>query len=150
MGPLCHAAGRGASEREGRSHQLLIICSCRPHHSSGRLLAFAGRGGGGMERFFIVGCPRSGTTMLQQALNRDGRDVAASLTRVPWMSPNVYVNFAVWLYYHWVVQAERRRADPNVHFVRYEELVADPERGLRAVLDFLGAPYEPGVAAGHG
>src|SRR6266849_10759817 len=25
---------------------------------------------GNMERFFIVGCPRSGTTMVQQALNR--------------------------------------------------------------------------------
>ena len=26
-------------------------------------------------------------------LYRDGRDVASSLTRVPWMSPNLYVNF---------------------------------------------------------
>jgi hypothetical protein len=26
-----------------------------------------------MEKFFIVGCPRSGTTMVQQALNRHSR-----------------------------------------------------------------------------
>ena len=28
---------------------------------------------------------------------RDGRDVACSLTKVPWMSPDLYVNFVVWL-----------------------------------------------------
>src|SRR6266852_1380392 len=36
-------------------------------------------------------------------LYRDGRDVALSLTRVPCMSPDPYVNFIVWLYYSRVV-----------------------------------------------
>jgi hypothetical protein len=82
---------------------------------------------------------------------RDGRDVASSLTRVPWMSSNLYVNFAVWLYYDWVIrrfQAAGPRRD--VCFVRYEDLVAAPETELRSVLGFLGLPYEPAVAQGYG
>src|ERR1700722_15108612 len=34
-----------------------------------------------MDKFFIVGCPRSGTTVLQQALNRHSRIVVAPETR---------------------------------------------------------------------
>src|SRR5579885_1852199 len=83
-------------------------------------------------------------------LYRDGRDVASSLTRVPWMSPDLYVNFAVWLYYSWVVRQERRSGRPNLYFARYEDLVADPERGLAGILRFLGARYEPAVARGFG
>jgi hypothetical protein len=83
-------------------------------------------------------------------LYRDGRDVAQSLTQVPWMSSNLYVNFVVWLYYQWVVRDERRGADPNVHFARYEDVVADPEKQLSAVLSFLGLPYESAVVEGYG
>jgi hypothetical protein len=83
-------------------------------------------------------------------LCRDGRDVAASLSRMPWMTSNLYVNFAVWLYYQWVVREERRSGCPNVYFVRYEDVVADPEREFRTILHFLGAGYEPAVAAGCG
>jgi hypothetical protein len=83
-------------------------------------------------------------------LCRDGRDVAASLTRVPWMSSNLYANFAVWLYYHWVVSRAARDAGPDLYVVRYEDIVADPARELGAVLRFLGLPYEPAVAEGWG
>lgn len=83
-------------------------------------------------------------------LYRDGRDVAQSLTQVPWMSSNLYVNFVVWLYYQWVVRDERRGDNPNVHFARYEDIVADPEKQLTAVLNFLGLPYEPAVVEGYG
>ncbi len=83
-------------------------------------------------------------------LSRDGRDVASSLTRVPWMSPNLYVNFLVWLYYHWVVRAAKQNADPNLYFARYEDIVASPRRELGAILRFLGLPYEPDVAEGFG
>jgi hypothetical protein len=83
-------------------------------------------------------------------LQRDGRDVASSLTRVPWMSPNLYVNFLVWLYYNRIIEREKRLALPNVYFARYEDIVADPEGELGAILDFLDLPYEPAVAEGHG
>jgi hypothetical protein len=83
-------------------------------------------------------------------LYRDGRDVALSLTKVPWMSKDLYVNFVVWLYYSWIVDEERSNPGPNVLFARYEDVVASPEEQLRRMLHFLGLPYEPAVALGWG
>jgi len=83
-------------------------------------------------------------------LYRDGRDVALSLSRVPWMHPDVYVNFAVWLWYHRLQRQAVSRGWPNLLCVRYEELVTEPERTLRTVLDFLDLPYVPEVAVGSG
>lgn len=83
-------------------------------------------------------------------LYRDGRDVAQSLTQVPWMSSNLYVNFLVWLYYQWVVRKERQGAFPEVHFARYEDIVADPEKQLSGILNFLGLPFERAVVEGYG
>jgi hypothetical protein len=83
-------------------------------------------------------------------LCRDGRDVASSLTRVPWMSPNLHVNFLVWLYYCRIVRTAQANPGPDIHFVRYEDIVAAPERELEAALRFLGLPYEPAVAEGWG
>lgn len=52
---------------------------------------------------------------------------------------------------NWRIVYEERLApwkdDPRVHTVRYEELVQDPEREVRAVCDFLGEPFEPDVLA---
>jgi hypothetical protein len=83
-------------------------------------------------------------------LCRDGRDVASSLTRVPWMSSNLYVNFLVWLYYSSLVQKEMLRSHPNLYCVRYEDLVTNPKKELAAILDFLCLSYEPAVAEGAG
>jgi sulfotransferase family protein len=83
-------------------------------------------------------------------LYRDGRDVALSLTKVPWMSSNLYVNFLVWLYYQRVVASARDGGLSNLYFARYEDIVANPKRELGGILDFLGLPYEPAVAEGHG
>jgi hypothetical protein len=38
-------------------------------------------------------------------------------------------------------------ADPRVHTVRYEDLVGDPERATRGLLEFLGEPWDPRVIA---
>jgi hypothetical protein len=81
---------------------------------------------------------------------RDGRDVAASLSRMPWMTSDVYVNFMVWLYYNRVLCGARERGCPNMYWVRYEDIVADPEAELTKVLDFLELPYESAVAEGCG
>jgi hypothetical protein len=83
-------------------------------------------------------------------LYRDGRDVAHSLTRVPWMSSDLYVNFLVWLYYHRIVHHAMHSGCPNLYFARYEDIVADPEKELGGMLRFLGLPYERSVAEGHG
>ena len=83
-------------------------------------------------------------------LYRDGRDVALSLTRVPWMSSNLYVNFVVWLYYHWVAREARTSGGPNVYCARYEDIVADPKTQLGEMLRFLGLPDESAVADGCG
>ncbi len=81
---------------------------------------------------------------------RDGRDVALSRSKVPWAPPGLYANFAVWLHYLRLQRAAVRAGTPPLLCVRYEDLVADPEKGLRAVLAFLGLPYEPAVALGDG
>jgi hypothetical protein len=83
-------------------------------------------------------------------LVRDGRDVASSLSRMPWMPPDVYVTFAVWLYYARLVRKAREEAWPGLYFLRYEDIVAAPPTALAALLDFLGLPYEPAVAEGWG
>jgi hypothetical protein len=83
-------------------------------------------------------------------LYRDGRDVALSLTKVPWMSSNLYVNFLVWLYYQRIVRSARDAGMPNLYFARYEDIVANPKKELGGILNFLGLPYEPAVAEGHG
>src|SRR5262249_51469696 len=41
-------------------------------------------------------------------------------------------------------------AEPNFYFARYEDIVADPEKELGKMLDFLELPYEPAVARGSG
>jgi hypothetical protein len=83
-------------------------------------------------------------------LYRDGRDVASSLSRMPWMTANVYVNFVVWLYYHWVIQREKESDPTNLYFAKYEDIVADPRRELAGILNYLDLPYEPAVTEGHG
>jgi hypothetical protein len=83
-------------------------------------------------------------------LYRDGRDVALSLTKMPWMCPDLYVNFLVWLYYYSVVRKIKASAHPNFYFARYESIVASPEKELGGILQFLGLPYEPSVAEGWG
>jgi Sulfotransferase family len=79
-------------------------------------------------------------------LYRDGRDVALSLTKMPWMCPDLYVNFVVWLYYYHVVRKFRSSGHPNFYFARYESIVADPEKELGGLLQFLGLPYQAAVA----
>jgi Sulfotransferase family len=83
-------------------------------------------------------------------LVRDGRDVASSMTRMPWMSPNLYVNFIVWLYYNSIIEQERLSGCRNMYVAQYEDIAANPQEEFKAILRFLGAGYEPAVAAGCG
>jgi hypothetical protein len=83
-------------------------------------------------------------------LARDGRDVALSLSKTPWMCCGLYVGFVVWLYYQRLLMQARQSGFPNLHFVRYEDIVANPEKEFASILNFLELPYEPLVAEGSG
>ena len=75
---------------------------------------------------------------------RDPRDAAVSLTNVPFGTTSLLTNLSVLArmneaaagFYH----------DPRqAHTLRYEDLVADPERELRRICEFVGEAYEPGM-----
>jgi hypothetical protein len=83
-------------------------------------------------------------------LYRDGRDVAVSMSRVPWMTSNVYVTFAVWLYYYERMRRALGRNGSCVLCVKYEQLVSAPALVLRQVSSFLGLEYESSMALGCG
>jgi hypothetical protein len=81
---------------------------------------------------------------------RDGRDVALSLTKVPWMPHDIDVGFALWLHYYRIQQRIMQKYPERVFCVKYESLVCEPEVHLRGVLEFLGLNYEAQVAEGSG
>jgi hypothetical protein len=81
---------------------------------------------------------------------RDGRDVALSLTKVPWGPPDVRAAFSIWLkmcrWHRWALE------QPNLQLltVRYEDFVSDPEKHLHRITEFLGLAYQPQMAQGQG
>lgn len=83
-------------------------------------------------------------------LYRDGRDVALSMRKLPWMSRHIGVNLLIWLFYY---RQQRRLAQDRsapVLFIKYEDLVTRPVEELARVTDFLELPFEPQVALGSG
>lgn len=83
-------------------------------------------------------------------LYRDGRDVALSLSTVPWIRCTVYGGMLIWLYYYRFLKREMLSSSSNVLFVRYEDVVFGPQEQFERILDFLGLGYEPQVAEGWG
>lgn len=81
---------------------------------------------------------------------RDGRDVALSMTNMPAMPNNLYVNFAVWLHFYHIQRRLLQQEPQRIFRVRYEDLVKHPEGNLRRILEFLDLEYEPSVAEGSG
>ncbi len=77
---------------------------------------------------------------------RDPRDVALSLTRVPWGPDDLVGGLLYWRRFH-----ERSRSffesDPFCYSVRYEDLVADSETVVRHLCSFLGEEPQPGMLA---
>jgi len=79
---------------------------------------------------------------------RDPRDVFASLVEAKkWDSPEEFAD-------RWVstigrglrLKAKIKPSENSYIEIRYENLTADPEKTMRAVVDFLGEPWEPEVA----
>jgi hypothetical protein len=81
---------------------------------------------------------------------RDGRDVARSVLKLPW-GPDDIIRAAEWWNDHvWVARRMGAILGPSRYLeVRYEALVADPERELRRVCEFLGEDYAPEMLQYH-
>ena len=79
-------------------------------------------------------------------LKRDPRDVARSAIGMGWAG-NTYFGLDRWLRTEddWTRGAPAHRGP--VHELRYEDLVAEPERRLGALCAFLGLPYDPAMLA---
>ena len=87
-------------------------------------------------------------------LVRDGRDAALSFLEMPegtftrtWAHPTTAAQFAC-LWRKEVTAARtlgRRVGGQRYHELRYEDLVADPERAVRAICAFADIPYEPAM-----
>ncbi len=78
---------------------------------------------------------------------RDPRDVAMSMTRVPFASDSLLVDLYACARKDRAAEPKVRR-DPRLLTVRYEDLVTDPPAELRRICDFLGETFDPAMAAG--
>lgn len=76
-------------------------------------------------------------------LVRDPRDVCASLFNVPWGRKTATANAELWV--SLTRAAEEGQGNPGFRRVRYEDVVADPERAMRELCDFLGEDYDPAM-----
>jgi hypothetical protein len=82
---------------------------------------------------------------------RDPRAVVASMNRSVFKSSDSTRNAMYWRYTATTGHAAIARAmDPDRRMsVRYEDLVTEPERTLRAVCEFLEEDFDPGVLSFH-
>lgn len=76
-------------------------------------------------------------------LVRDPRDVCASLFNVPWGRKTATANADLWV--NLTSAAERGQGNPRFCRVRYEDVVADPERVMRELCAFIGEGYDPAM-----
>jgi hypothetical protein len=78
---------------------------------------------------------------------RDGRDCVASLKGMWWHQGGSYEAVSRWAQAVDHGRRAARRFGPDSYYeLRYERLVAAPERELAALCDYLGERYEPAMA----
>lgn len=83
-------------------------------------------------------------------LVRDPRDVAASAKRAVFGHCHPYRMALRWTAEQELARAALERWGPQVvHLVRYEDLVSEPDREIRAICDFVGEAFEPAMLAHH-
>ena len=80
---------------------------------------------------------------------RDPRDAAVSLTKVPFGTPSLLTNLSVLARMN-EAAADFYRESDRALTVRYEDLVAAPERELQRICDFVGVAFEPGMVSDRG
>ncbi|QDT98569.1 sulfotransferase family protein [Gimesia aquarii] len=81
---------------------------------------------------------------------RDGRDVALSLTKVPWMPRDLMIGFELWRHYCQLHNKMVAELGERVFVVKYEEFVEHPVEQSKKMLSFLGVPFEEAVPLGTG
>lgn len=83
-------------------------------------------------------------------LIRDGRDVAVSL-RQRWFSPGhaIETQAAFWAAHVRAGRAQARSHDLAYLELRYEDLIAAPERELRRVCEFVELPFDEAMLRSH-
>ncbi|RMF59385.1 MAG: sulfotransferase [Calditrichaeota bacterium] len=81
---------------------------------------------------------------------RDGRDVALSLLNARFGPKSIYAGARFWVAYLRQVERVKAQVDKRRIFeLRYEELLAAPERLLSQVCEFLGEDYTPAMLEYH-
>jgi hypothetical protein len=79
---------------------------------------------------------------------RDVRASVASLKRMPWWPYDSVGSMATWSQAEYCARRDQRRLPADTfHVVRYESLVAEPERELRTLCDFLTEEFDPSMLA---
>ena len=79
-------------------------------------------------------------------LVRDGRDVALSFRSAPFGPKHVYHVAGHWVRYLAAAEEARKVLGEAAFLqVRYEDLLAEPERELRRICEFLGEPFDPAM-----
>jgi Sulfotransferase family len=76
---------------------------------------------------------------------RDPRDSVASLQRMPWAPDSVVINARIWRACNLAARKSSHR--PEYLQVRYETLVAQPEKELARICAHLGEDYVPAMLA---
>jgi Sulfotransferase family len=83
-------------------------------------------------------------------LIRDGRDVALSYRKAFFGPKHVYPLARRWEQYLSAAEEAREFLGPDrFHQLRYEDLVAHPERELRRICEFLGEEFHAGMLSYH-
>lgn len=80
---------------------------------------------------------------------RDGRDTVMSLMGMPWANSNLVSNCMRWRQQAELAARLQERYRRALLVVRYEDLVADPERAITAICTFVGESFEPAQLETH-
>ena len=82
---------------------------------------------------------------------RDGRAVAASIMPLDWGPNEIYGAARFWQIRIGLGYAAASFLGPDqLHHVRYEDLIRDPEARMRQIADFLGVAYHESMLCGTG
>ena len=74
---------------------------------------------------------------------RDIRDVVLSIQGMPWGSPNIHYGFPrIWNAQNMLLHATCSRDGVRYKLIRFEDMVADPEKTFRELTDFLGLEFQ--------
>ena len=75
---------------------------------------------------------------------RDGRDAVASLLNMPWRGHGIArLHASTWNRYMAVAYRTHRRFPGRCLFIKYEDILIDPETQVRRLDQFCGVPFEP-------